>query len=67
MSIFAKNSGFPCFEKLLGKIASVERYRELRADGVFEFPPLRGELEFDTGTLSPLEAARRVSAVLSDG
>ena len=50
-----------------GKLASVERYRELRAAGVFEFPPLRGDIEIDTGTLSPLESARRVSAVLSDG
>ena len=48
-----------------GKLASTERYRELRDSGAFEFPPLRADLTLDTGALTPLEVARRVSQRLS--
>ena len=43
-----------------GKLRSVEKYRELREAGVFEFPPLRADIELDTGALSAAEAARLV-------
>jgi hypothetical protein len=42
----------------------VERYRELRDSGAFEFPPLRADIELDTGVLSPAEAAQLVRAGL---
>jgi hypothetical protein len=47
-----------------GKLRSVERYRELRDSGAFEFPPLRADIELDTGVLSPTEAAQLVRAGL---
>ena len=47
-----------------GKLRSVERYRELRDSGAFEFPPLRVDIELDTGVLSPTEAAQLVRAGL---
>ena len=47
-----------------GKLRSVERYRELRDSGAFEFPPLRADIELDTGALSPTEAAQRINAGL---
>jgi chloramphenicol 3-O-phosphotransferase len=47
-----------------GKLRSVEKYRELRDTGVFEFPPLRADLEVDTEVLSPAEAARRIQTGL---
>ena len=47
-----------------GKLRSVERYRELRDSGAFEFPPLRADIELDTGVLSPAEAAQLVRAGL---
>lgn len=47
-----------------GKLNSAQRYRELRDLGTFEFPRLRADLELDTGALSPLEAAQKVSAGL---
>jgi hypothetical protein len=43
-----------------GKVRSVDRYRELRDSGAFEFPPLRADIELDTGVLSPTEAAQLV-------
>lgn len=49
---------------LFGKLDSVERYRELRDEGAFAYPPLRADLELDTGTLAPGEAARQLSATL---
>ncbi len=48
-----------------GKLSSAERYRELRDAGTFEFPPLRRDMELDTGALSPLESAKKVSARLA--
>jgi chloramphenicol 3-O-phosphotransferase len=48
-----------------GKLRSLEGYRELRDAGVFEFPPLRADLEVDTGALPPMEAARRIHAALA--
>jgi hypothetical protein len=48
-----------------GKLRSVERYRELRDSGVFEFPPLPADLVADTGALSPLRVAQEVSAKLA--
>jgi chloramphenicol 3-O-phosphotransferase len=50
---------------VFGKLKSAERYRELRDTGAFEFPPLRTDIALDTGTLSPLEAAQRVSSRLN--
>lgn len=47
------------------KLKSVERYRELRDDGAFEFPPLRADLEIDTDSLSPILAAETIRARLS--
>ena len=47
-----------------GKLRSVERYRALRNSGAFEFLSLRADIELDTGTLSPSEAARRIHAGL---
>jgi chloramphenicol 3-O-phosphotransferase len=47
-----------------GKLRSVAEYRELRDGGVFDYPPLRADLELDTGALSPREAAQRVHARL---
>lgn len=47
-----------------GKLRSVERYRELRDSGAFEVPPLRADIEVDTGALPPIEAARRIHARL---
>ena len=47
-----------------GKLRSVERYRELRDSGAFEFPPLRADIELDTGALPATEAAQRVRAGL---
>jgi hypothetical protein len=49
-----------------GKLRSVERYSELRDSGAFEFPPLRADIELDTGALSPTEAAQRINARLGD-
>jgi hypothetical protein len=43
----------------------VERYRELRDSGAFEFPPLRADIELDTGALSPTEAAQLIEAALA--
>lgn len=51
--------------KAFGKLASADRYRALRASGAFEFPPVRSDLELDTGSLSPRQAAERVSAALA--
>ena len=34
-------------------------------ESVFEFPPLRADIELDTGALSPAEAARVVHAGLA--
>ena len=48
-----------------GKLNSAQRYRELRDMGAFEFPPLRADLELDTGALTPLEAAQKLSARLA--
>lgn len=48
-----------------GKLNSAQRYRELRESGTFAFAPLRADLALDTGTLTPLEAARKVSARLA--
>ncbi len=48
-----------------GKLTSVERYRELREAGAFEYPPLRCDLEVDTETHTPDEAARQVAARLA--
>jgi hypothetical protein len=48
-----------------GKLRSAERYRELGNSGAFEFPPLRADIELDTGVLSPREAAPLVSAGLA--
>jgi chloramphenicol 3-O-phosphotransferase len=47
-----------------GKLRSVEKYRELRDSGAFEFPHLRADLELDTKALSPAEAAQRIHAGL---
>ena len=44
----------------------MERYRELRDSGAFEFPPLRADIELDTGVLPPTEAAQRINARLGD-
>jgi hypothetical protein len=44
----------------------VERYRELRNSGAFEFPPLPADIELDTGVLSPTETAQRIRAGLED-
>ena len=48
-----------------GKLCSVERYRELRDSGAFEFPPLRADIELDTGGLSPTKAAQLIEAALA--
>jgi hypothetical protein len=48
-----------------GKLHSAKQYRELRDSGAFEFPPLRGDLVVDTDALSPLQAAKKVSAKLA--
>jgi hypothetical protein len=50
-----------------GKLRSITKYRELRDSGAFEFPPLRADLELDTGALSPMEAAQLVCAGLAGG
>ena len=47
-----------------GKLCSVERYRELRDSGAFQFPPLPADIELDTGVLSPANAAQRIRAGL---
>ncbi len=48
-----------------GKLGSAARYRELRDAGAFEFPPLRSDLELDTDSLTPLDAARRIQQQLT--
>jgi hypothetical protein len=48
-----------------GKLSSVDRYRELRDSGAFEFPPIRSDLDLDSASLSPRQAAQRVSAKLA--
>ncbi len=47
-----------------GKLRSAERYRELRAAGSFEFPPLPADLRLDTGSLDPRAAAEAIAARL---
>lgn len=49
-----------------GKLQSAERYRELRDAGAFEFPPLPADLELDTGSLSPEQAASVIRAKLTN-
>ena len=48
-----------------GKLGSVSRYRELRDAGAFEFPPLPAHIELDTGSLAPVESARRIERQLA--
>jgi len=47
------------------KLKSRDRYRELRDSGAFEFPGLRADLEIDTGSVSPSQAAERIRARLT--
>jgi hypothetical protein len=50
-----------------GKTMDVSMYRELRAKGTFGSPVIPGpRLSFDTGKLTPSEAADRISALIAD-
>lgn len=47
-----------------GKLTSVAMYRQLRAEGAFDFPALPADVSVDTGELAPEEAARRITEQL---
>src|SRR5262249_8926447 len=47
------------------KLQSPSQYRELRDSGAFKFPPLRADLEVDTGSLPPSMAAQMIKANLA--
>ena len=50
-----------------GKLNSIDFYRQLRAEGAFEYPPLPEPfLTVDSGALSPLEAATAIQRGLSE-
>jgi chloramphenicol 3-O-phosphotransferase len=49
------------------KLASLEQYRALRAQGAFDFPPIASELRVDSSRSSPREAALLIAAGLSLG
>ena len=47
-----------------GKLNSLAKARELRADGAHAFPPLPAEVTVDTGRLAPEDAAARIAEAL---
>lgn len=53
--------------KEFGKLASVELYRSLTADGAFRFPKLPAGLTLDTTRQSPTETAELISDFLKAG
>jgi hypothetical protein len=52
--------------RTFGKLHSAERYRELRDSGAFAYPPVRSDMDLDSASLSPWEAARRIQVRLID-
>ena len=44
----------------LGKLRSLELFRELSASGAFAFPRLPAELTIETTAMAPEEAARTI-------
>ena len=51
--------------KEFGKLASLEQYRALRAEGAFNFPELPRELSIDTTDKPPTETAREIAEYLT--
>ena len=47
--------------KQFGKLASVEQYRALTAEGAFQFPTLPQDLSVDTTAKPPAETAREIA------
>jgi len=47
-----------------GKLVSIHRYRELRAQGAFDYPPIHADLLVDSFSNRPLEAARKIADAL---
>jgi len=51
--------------KQFGKLASVEQYRALTAEGAFQFPTLPQDLSVDTTAKPPTETAREIAEYLT--